>query len=139
MQSPDLPLFGCVNKVGLLSSGGVMLSLALKRYYEPLRLPIQPTVISFPYTQLLMFFNIAASGLQHWIVYLPQHADPSTPEDCKGCFRYPIPRTTTFPMCPLGRYLQMSLTRLHPGSLSLRPAALPIGNLRPLVTKTPLP
>ena len=31
------------------------------------------------------------------------------------------------------------LTRLHVGSLSLRPAALPIGNLRPLITQTPLP
>jgi len=30
-------------------------------------------------------------------------------------------------------------TRLHLGSLSLRPAPLLCGNLRPLVTKTPLP
>ena len=53
-QSPDPPLFGCMNKVGLLPSTGVMLSLNLKRYYEPLRLPIRPAAFSFPYTQQLM-------------------------------------------------------------------------------------
>ena len=42
----DPPLVGCVNKAGSLSSDGVMLSLALKRYYEPLRLPLRPMVIS---------------------------------------------------------------------------------------------
>jgi len=31
------------------------------------------------------------------------------------------------------------LTRLHLGSLALRPAVLPIGNLRPPVARTPLP
>jgi len=58
-----------------------MLSHALNRYYEPLRLPLQPTAISFPYTRRLMFLNITVMGLQHWVEYLPQHAIPATPED----------------------------------------------------------
>ena len=53
-QSPDLPLFGCMNKAGFLPSGVVMLSLTLKRYYKPLRLPIRSMALSFPYTQQLM-------------------------------------------------------------------------------------
>jgi len=87
----------------------------------------------------LMLLSITASGLQHWTVYLPQHADPATPEDRSGHFRCLCLRTSAFPLCPQGRHLQLSLTRLRVGSLSLRPAALPIGNLRPLVAKTPLP
>jgi len=39
-----------MNKAGFLPSGVVMLSLTLKRYYEPLRLPIRPVALSFPYT-----------------------------------------------------------------------------------------
>ncbi len=46
MQSPDPPLFGSMNKVGFLFSARVMLSHGFKRYYEPLRLPIQPGEIS---------------------------------------------------------------------------------------------
>ncbi len=33
----------------------------------------------------------------------------------------------------------IGVTRLHLGSLALRPAALPLGNLRPPITRTPLP
>jgi len=41
---------------------------------------------------------------------------------------------------PIRRHLLYILTRLPVGSLALRLAALlPLGNLRPLVTKTPLP
>jgi hypothetical protein len=65
-----------------------MLSQLLKRYYGPLRLPIRPGAISFPYTRRLMFLNITAAGLQHWVEYLPQHAAPATPEDYTDCFRY---------------------------------------------------
>ena len=77
-----------MNKAGFLPSGRFMLFRALKRYYEPLRLPIRPNTISFPYTCRLMFLNITAPGLQHWVEYLPQHADPSTPEDYTDRFRY---------------------------------------------------
>jgi len=40
---------------------------------------------------------------------------------------------------PLSNHSQKVGMRLPVGSLALRPDALPIGNLRPLVTKTPLP
>jgi hypothetical protein len=35
-----------------------------------------------------MFLYITISGLQHWVEYLPQHADPATPEDYTDRFRY---------------------------------------------------
>ena len=46
---------------------------------------------------------------------------------------------TAFPLCPQGQHLQFKLTRLHLGSLALRSAVLPIGNLQPLITQTLLP
>lgn len=136
---PLPPLVGCVNKAGSLPSDRVMLSHVLKRYYGPLRLPVRPAAISFPYTRRLMFLNITASGLQHWTACLPQHAAPATPEDHPGRFRYPSPGASAFPERPPGRHLRLNLTRLRAGSLALRPDALPIGNLRPPVTRTPLP
>jgi len=39
-----------------------MLSRALKRYYEPLRLPPQPAAISFPYTHRLMLLKHHCTG-----------------------------------------------------------------------------
>jgi len=83
-----------------------MLSQALKRYYEPLRLPIRPNAISLPYTRRLMLLNITASGLQHWTEYHPQHAIPATPEDFTGRFRFPNLQTSAFPERPPGRHLQ---------------------------------
>jgi len=77
-----------VNKAGSLPSDRVLLSRILKRYYGPLRLPIRPNAISFPYTRWLTFLNITATGLQHWVEYLPQHAIPATPEDYTDWFRY---------------------------------------------------
>ena len=44
-----------------------------------------------------------------------------------------------FPLCPQGQHLHFKLTRLHLGSLALRSAVLPIGNLQPLITQTLLP
>ena len=43
-----------MNKVGSLPSGRVMLSRTLKRYFEPLRLPMPPVAISLPYTLRLI-------------------------------------------------------------------------------------
>jgi len=78
-------------------------------------------------------------GLQHWTAYPPPHAAPATPEDHPDHFRSPCLDASAFPFCPQSRHLHFSLTRLHLGSLALRPAALPSGNLRPLITQTPLP
>jgi hypothetical protein len=47
--------------------------------------------------------------------------------------------TTAFPLCPQGQHLHFKLTRLHIGSLALRSAVLPRGNLQPLITQTLLP
>ena len=77
-----------MNKAGSLPSERVVLSRALKRYYGPLRLPIQPAATSFPYTRRLMFLNTTVTGLQHWVEYPPQHAVPATPEDYTDRFRY---------------------------------------------------
>ena len=78
-------------------------------------------------------------GLQHWTAYPPLHAAPATPEDHPDHFRFTCLDASAFPFCPQSRHLRFSLTRLHLGSLALRPAALPSGNLRPLITQTPLP
>ena len=64
---------------------------------------------------------------------------PCYPGRFHGLLPFSKSATSAFPICPLGRHLLYSLTRLLVGSLALRPAASPIGNLRPLVTKTPLP
>jgi len=47
--------------------------------------------------------------------------------------------STAFPLCPQGQHLHFKLTRLHLGSLALRSAVLPRGNLQPLITQTLLP
>ena len=57
-----------------------MLSLDLKRYYEPLRFPLRPAALSFPYTLAAGGLPTAVSGLQHWAINLLEHADPATPE-----------------------------------------------------------
>jgi hypothetical protein len=59
---------------------------------------VQPAAISLPYTRRLMFLNITASGLQHWVEYLPQHAVPATPEDHTDRFRYQSRCATAFPI-----------------------------------------
>ena len=66
-----------------------MLSRAIKRYYEPLRLPVQPLTISVSLIRLgWRSSRVTILGLQHWVEYLPQHALPSTPEDCLNRFRF---------------------------------------------------
>ena len=84
-QSPDPPLVRNVNKVGSLPSGGVVLSFALNRYYEPLRLPRQPSAPSVPLIRLgCGFYARTAVGLPFCTVSLPPHAAPATPEDPEG-------------------------------------------------------
>ena len=112
-----------------------MLSLSLKRYYEPLRLPIQPGMISLPYTCLFMTDVNTIPDLQHWVNYLPLHAIPATPVDSTIAsvlfiVDVSLPHTSTRSTSTYFR-----LTRLHPGSLSLQPATLPLRNLQHFVTK----
>ena len=68
--------------------------------------------------------------------YIPSLA---TPRDLMIRFRCLESSTTAFPLCPLGQHLHFKLTRLHIGSLALRSAVLPRGNLQPLITQTLLP
>jgi hypothetical protein len=116
-----------------------MLSQVLKQYYEPLRLPSWPAAISSPYTHQLM-------TLYHHHEGSPA-LDCLSSATCRPC--YPGRSFRPFPLClteycglPLlstGSASPSNLTRLLTGSLSLRPAPLPSGNLRPLITQTPLP
>ncbi len=139
MQSPHPPLVGCMNKAGSLPSGRVMLSLTLKRYYEPLRLPMQPAAISLPYTHRLMFLKHHCNG--------SPALDRLSAVACHPCYPgrrlRPLPFSQSVPIglphLTRGSASPIQVTRLHVGSLSLRPASLPFGNLRPLITQTPLP
>ncbi len=74
-----------MNKVGSLPSGRVLLSQALKRYYEPLRLPRRPSAISVSLIRLgCGVCPSTAVGLPSCTVSLPPHAIPATPEDPEG-------------------------------------------------------
>lgn len=83
-----------MNKAGFLSSNRVLLSLVLKRYHEPLRLPIQPAVISFPYTERFM-------PLKHYCIGSPALVCLSSTA-CRPCYpgRYyrllPLPESAIF-------------------------------------------
>ena len=57
-----------MNKAGSLPSDRVMLSQILKWYYEPLRLPMQPHLLSSPYAGQLMLprhHSIGSPALDH--------------------------------------------------------------------------
>ena len=69
-----------MNKAGFLPSAGVVLSLRLERYYEPLRLPARADLLSFPYTGRSVVSPPPWMDLQHWATNLQEHADPATPE-----------------------------------------------------------
>ena len=74
-----------------------MLSLGLKQYYEPLRLPLRPAALSFAFTAAVDGLPTAVTGLQHWAINLRVHADPATPREDECHFRYSGIRPTTFP------------------------------------------
>ena len=86
-----------MNKVGLLPLSGVMLSLELKQYYEPLRLPIRSMAFSFTLYATVDGLPTTAPGLQHWAINLQEHADPATPEVDECHFRYFSNHPTAFP------------------------------------------
>ena len=117
-----------------------MLSLLLKRYYGLLRLPYLPPAISvFLIYMRCSYWVSTNTDLQPCTINLPLHTIPATPRDRMIRFRCLESSTTAFPLCPQGQHLHFKLTRLHIGSLALRSAVLPRGNLQPLITQTLLP
>ena len=127
-----------MNTAGFLPSTGVVLSLGLKRYDEPLRLPFRAAVISWPYTQWSVSSpppkRVSSTGL-----YVFQNMPSLLPRESMGVtsvipapFQRPSPSDHRVGVSTL-------FTRLLIGSLALRPALLLCGNLRPRVTTTPLP
>ncbi len=127
-QSPDPPLVGNTNKAGSLPSGRVLLSQALQRYYEPLRLPRRPLAISVSLIRPGCWLYLStAVGLPSCTVSLPPHAIPATPEDPEGGCSFCSLRQRPSPSDHrVG--ISNSFTRLRLGSLALRPTALPMGN-----------
>ena len=118
----------------------VMLSLLLKRYYGLLRLPYLLPVISVFLTCMRCSYWLSTNtDLPSCTINLPLHTIPATPKDPMIRFRSLKSSTTAFPQCPKGQHLHFKLTRLHIGSLALRSAVLPRGNLQPLITQTLLP
>jgi len=98
-----------MNKAGPLPSSGVMLSHELKRYYEPLRLPLWDDALSLPYTHRSMVSPPPETGLQHWAINLQKHANLATPGVDRCHFRYSSTPPTAFPFWPQGRLLQINL------------------------------
>ncbi len=128
--APGFPMFFTVRHAlssSLLLSAPYIICISRK---EP---ECQIVHTRFLYTRQLMSLNITVLGLQHWTANLLQHAVPATPGDHMSRFRFLSPYATAFPIRSQGGHLQYSLSRLPVGSLALRSAALPIGNLRPLV------
>ena len=130
-QTPDPPLVRNANKVGPLPSGRVLLSQALNRYYEPLRLPRQPSAFSVPLIRRGCWLRVQHHvGLPSCTISLPPHAAPATPEDpADGCSFESLRQRPS----PSDRRVGISkyVTRLRLGSLAQRPAALPTGNFNP--------
>ena len=80
----------------------------------------------------------AVTGLPCCTIYPPQHATPATP-GVDAATSVISATSSGLPLQTRGSASPVSVTRLRPGSLALRPAALPLGNLRPPITRTPLP
>jgi len=117
-----------------------MLSLLLKRYYGLLRLPYLPPAISvFLIYMRCSYWVSTNTDLPPCTINLPLHTIPATTGDLTIRFRCLKSPATAFPQCPQGQHLHFKLTRLHIGSLALRSAVLPRGNLQPLITQTLLP
>jgi hypothetical protein len=89
------------------------LSRELRRYYEPLRLPSPVATLSFPYTHRSVASPPPQTGLQHWAVRLPEHADPATPGVDWRYFRYSSAHPAAFPFSPQGRLLHFVYEATH--------------------------
>ena len=138
-QSPSPPLFSCLKKAGSLPSNRVILSLALSRYYEPLRLPMRPSGISFPYTLRLMSLQLHRIGSPALHCLSSMACHPCYPGRSLGRLPLSTPWCCGLPHLTTGSASPIQVTRLLIGSLALRPTILPFGNSRPLITQTPLP
>jgi hypothetical protein len=107
--------------------------------YGPLRLPMPPAAISLPYTHRLMF-------LSHHGIGSPA-LDRLSSVACHPCYpgrKHPLlpfsqRMSTGLPHLTRGSASPSVVTRLPVGSLALRPATSPCGNLRPLIAQTVLP
>jgi len=117
-----------------------MLSLVLKRYYEPLRLPTRPGTLSDkPYMHPLTALNRHRIGSPALCCSSSDTCHPCFPERSFETLPFSSPKHSGLPLMSKRSASPTQLTRLHIGSLSLRPAPLPMGNLQPPVTRTLLP
>ena len=116
-----------------------MLSRSLKRYYGPLRLPVKPDAISLPYTHRLMFLHHHRTGSPALDRLSSAACHPCYPGRRHRSLPFSKPMSIGLPQLTRGSASPIRVTRLPVGSLSLRPASLPFGNLRPLIAQTPLP
>jgi hypothetical protein len=112
-------------KVLPLSSLKVMLSLRYKRYYEQLRLPCRPSETSFPYIHQLPLSQHRQGSPVFILVWLPLRVTPVTTEVHLSVLAVMVKiDAPVFPLVGRGRQLHCHFSRLHLGSLALRPAGL---------------
>ena len=124
-QSPFLLSFRSMMKVLPLSSPKVMLSLEYKRYYGQIRLPCRPRKISFPYIYRLLSCRASTRVSRvHCRMAAPacHPCYPGSPSIGSGSYRQD--RCYGLPHCRKGSTTPSHVSRLHLGSLTLRPAGL---------------
>ena len=124
-QSPFLHSFRSMMKVLPLPSPKVMLSLEYKRYYEQLRLPCQPGETSFPYIHPLPSCRTSTRVSRvHCRMAAPacHPCYPGSPSIGSGSYRQD--KCYGLPHCRKGSTTSSCVSRLHLGSLTLRPAGL---------------
>jgi hypothetical protein len=129
-----------MNKAGSLPSGRVVLSLALKRYYEPLRLPLRPLMISAPALYITVGGPVPPpQRVSRAALYFFRHMPPLLPrKNRRNASVLSFRRLRPSPLDHRVGFFKL-VTRLLIGSLALRPATLPMENLQPPVTRTLLP
>ena len=116
-------------KVLPLPSLKVMLSLRCNRYYEQLRLLCRPSETSSPYIHQLLFSQHRQGSPVFIVVWLPLRVTPVTTEVHLSVLAVMVRiDAPVFPLVGRGRQLHCHFSRLHLGSLALRPAGL-LGSL----------
>ena len=113
-----------------------MLSHTLKRYYEPLRLPPRTRATSDqPYTPALPTLHQLRNGPPALHCHSSTTCHPCYPGSSGKRFRSLIYRQRPSPFDHRVGNSKI-VTRLHLGSLALRPAVLLLKNSQPLITQT---